>query len=797
MNALRHELPTAIRRLSRAPGFAFTVTGFLGVAIAALLAVAAAVYGLWLRPLPFPQAERLVEVRGWSRAMNFSLGLSAPLIAELPETYPAIVAYGPWEGRRAEDGLVAAAISPGALAALGLHPILGRSFVDDDAGSDAVLISESIWESRYAGAPDVLGRTLDYGGRPRRIVGVMPAEFRFPTGATNAWLPLVLTAAEAAPSNAQVFGGLQVVARLAPDGTAAALDAALSSRYATDERIAGIREHMKLALGALPLRDALAGSKGELVAMLAAAVAVVLLTALANLANLWLSRALSRQRELALAGALGATAARATASVFAEVLVLTLAASALGVVLAPLALTALGAGGVLDRGSSLVFAIDAPMVGLAVVLALALSLLLALPAWWLVRRIGGLEALRQGPGVLADRPALARARRGLIAVQIAAAFTLLGAGALLTRSLHALVREDAGFARDGVLLASVEPRLLHEGAYAYQRETTPAEVEAVRAFFDRVRTHPGIAASFSNAAPFSGSEAVSSFLPPGAAEGEEAAAKVRSVGPGYFDVLGIDFVAGREPAPDDAGVVVDEVFARRYLGAGEPLGQELGFSGGPGEASTRARIVGLVRTVRHGALEERDEQGTFYQVSKRPSQAGLALVLRTALPLADARAIVEREAAASGLRVARVATIDSLIWRTLRERAALLGMIGAFALFGTALAALGLYAVLAFATRRRTAEYGLKLALGADSARVAREVLRDGVAIAWPGLALGAVAAAIAVRALAPRLHGIGPADPVTWAVVVAAILAIVLVAAWAPARRAARVAPMAALRDE
>src|SRR5688572_6713131 len=318
MSTLLHELPTALRRLARARAFSLTVVSFLGVAIAALLAIAAAAYGIWLRPLPHPDPDRLVEVRGYSRAMSFSLGLSAPLIAELPETYAGIEAYGPWERRRGEEGISPTAIAPGALEALGTRAALGRTFDGEhpEADADAALISDALWASRFGRDPAVIGRTIAYAGRDRRIVGVMPAEFRFPSGATNLWLPLILTPADTAPQNAQIFGGMQVVARLAPGASAAALDAALQNRYDADTRIAGIREHMKLAFDAEPLREALAGSKTDVVGLLAAAVAIVLLTTLANLANLWLGRALARQRELALATALGATAARAGASVF-------------------------------------------------------------------------------------------------------------------------------------------------------------------------------------------------------------------------------------------------------------------------------------------------------------------------------------------------------------------------------------------------------------------------------------------------------------------------------------------------
>ena len=197
------------------------------------------------------------------------------------------------------------------------------------------------------------------------------------------------------------------------------------------------------------------------------------------------------------------------------------------------------------------------------------------------------------------------------------------------------------------------------------------------------------------------------------------------------------------------------------------------------------------------AREERDEQGTFYLPQQRPEGATVAIAVRTSLPLADVRAVVEREAHAAGLRVSSIATIDALVWNSLRQRTALLGMIGAFALFGTALSMLGLYAALAFATRRRTAEFGLKLALGAPARRLAGDVVRDAWRIALPGFVLGVPTAALALRAIEPRLFGVTALDPATWLVVVLAVGLLVLCAAALPARRAASVDPMRTLRQD
>ena len=799
LRAVCTELPAAARRLSRARGFSFTVVAFLGSAVAALLAIAATAYGIWLRPLPFPDADRLVDIRGYSRAMTFSLGLSAPLIAELQETYPHIEAYGPWQQRRVEEGLRPIAIAPGAMVALGAQPAFGRSFdaANPDADADTALISDALWQSRWSRDPGVLGRTIAYAGRERRIIGVMAPSFRFPDASANLWLSLLLTPADMAPENAQVFGGLEIIARLDPEGSAAAFTAAMQSRFGKDERIAGIREHMKIAFEAEPLRRSLAGTKADIVALLAAAVAIVLATTLANVANLWLTRALARQRELALASALGATTARAAASVFAEVLLLTLSGCLAGLALAPGVLAALQWAGVVDASAALVVDIDAVSAALAVVVALAVSTMLALPAWWLVRRVSGAEALRQGPTVVSERPAVARLRRGLIAVQIALAVALLGAGGLMLRSLASVLQQETGFAREGTLLATVQPRTAMDELYG--RMPTDAEIAAVRAFYARVRELPGLTASFATAVPFSGSESVATFIPPGASSDEESAAKTRSVGPDYFAALGIPIVAGRDIDPENSEneVVVDQVFAARYLAGGDPLGQQLGFNEGPGKPPSHATVVGVARNVKQATLEEQDEQGTFYFLRRQPNDSGIQLVVRSALPLADVRAMIEREAAAGGLGVSRIATIDALVWQSLRDRSALLGMLGAFAVFGTALAVLGLYAALAFATRRRTAEFGLKLALGAPPARLAGDVVRDAWRIVLPGFVLAVPAAYAAVRAIESRLYGVQALDAPTWLAVFGVVALLVLLSAALPARRAASVDPMRTLRQD
>ena len=800
MTSILNELPTALRRLSRAPGFSLAVVSFLALAIAALLAMAAVGYGLLWRPFGIPDDDRVVAIDGWSKAMGFSLGISAPLVPELTGVYDGIQSHGVWDWRQSDGDVDIAALSSGALATLGVRPQLGRWLAAEDAATDdAVLISDAFWRSHFGGASDVLGRKLELHDREYRVVGVMPASFHFPDLRPDVWVPRELTPADLSPDNAGSFSGLQVVARLAPGADMAALQQALRQRYDSDERIKWLVEHMQMQFRAVSLRESLGEDRRDAVALLAAAAALVVLTTLANLANLWLGRGLQRQRELAIATALGASAKRTGASVLSEVLVLTMAASALGLVLAPAVVAGLRLAGVLDERSPLVVAIDAPIAALAVLAALVIALLLAAPVYWLIRRVTGFSALRQGQGMVSERPGVARLRHGLIAVQVAVSVALLGAGGLMLRSLDALRTEGAGFASDGLLLGTARaPRV--GGQTSGRGAPDPADVAKMQALYRALQADTALRVSFANAPPFSGSESVGTVRIEALGDQAEQAAKYRQVGPGYFSTLGVPLREGREMTAADATgekvVVVDERFAARWFAGREALGQSIGIPNGENEF-VPARIVGIAGAVKQATLDEKDMDGTFFLPLAEPQAPSVDFLVRTALPLADVKALLERNATAEGLDVARVASVDALVQATLRERISLLGMVGGFALFGTALASLGLYAVLAFATRRRAAEFGLKLALGAQGTRIARDVVRDAWRIVLPGFVLAIPAAYGAVRAIEARLYGVHALDPVTWAIVLAAVAILVLASALLPARRAASVDPMRTLRHD
>lgn len=805
MASMFNEVPTAVRRLSRAPGFSLAVFSFLSLAIAALLAMATIAYGLLWRPFGIPDDARVVALDGYSKQMGSSVGVSGPLAAELAKEFPALAVSGIWQ-RQAEDrGMRPTGVSAGALAALGVRPLLGRWFEPGDASSDdVVLIGERLWRSEFGGAQDVVGRTFRVKDKDLRIVGVMPAGFRFPDADTTVWLPLELGPDDVKPEDIQSFSGIQFVARLAPGVAVADVVDAVPQRYATDERLKGMREFMGLEIVAKPLRDQLAGDRRDVAALLAAAALLLVLTTLANLANLWLGRALSRQRELGIAAALGASERRIGAGVFAEVLLLTLAASAGGLALAPAVIGALRVVGVLDPASPLLLAVDARVTVVAIALAVLLAVVLAAPSWWLARRLGSMESLRQGAHLVAERPGVARMRLALIALQVAVAIALLGGGGLLLRSLGALVAEGAGFDADGLVLLQASSPLSNDPRRWTATDLAKGKA-TMRALQLRLEQLPDVRVSFANAPPFSGSQAVSTFKLSLADAAAENNAKTRSVGPGYFATLGLPVSQGRAfDAEEQRGavraVVVDERFAAKWFPGASAVGREIGVrSHVPGgyQGYRGARIVGVVANVKQARLDDRDEDGTIYEPAEAPDQVGVRFVLRSALPLADLRRLLEREGRAAGATIDRVATIDSMVWATLEERTSLLKLVGAFALAGVALCALGLYAVLAFAARRRTAEFGLKSALGAPARLIARDVLRQALALVLPGIALGAVAAFAVVRAVQSRLYGVSGADVVTWSGVAALVLLVVLAAAAGPARRAASVDPMRTLRQD
>jgi len=801
------EFKRALRGLRRSPGFALGVIGVLGVTSAGLLTVASAAYSLFLKPLPYPDAGQLVQPSGFARAIGHDIGLSVPLFEELAED-PAVSAMGAYgDVERAIDAGGAAwqraRITPGLPQVMGVRPLLGHGFTAEDGEAGAApsaLISESAWRRRFGAREDVIGREIRLDGETVRIAGVMPDHFALPATSTGIWLPLRFSEKQRSPANIHNFDGAiaGAVARLAPGGSAAVWQNRIQARFAEDPRLTPVIEFAGLELRVESLRESWAGKYRGPLAILGVAVAMVLLAAVLNLAGIWAARMLARDHEQAVVAALGAGRGRSMAQIAAEYALLGLGGVLLALALTPLAIRWLGLLGVLDTETPITVAIG-PVTGL---LALAVLLLGALPvlagAWWQASRQQTRAAAYLTSGGTTARGGPGGGRRLLIVVQIAVAMSLLAGVSQLLRSWQGLLNEDLGFRPQRLLIAQILP---DQAAEASRNTGTADEDANVEAALERLRALPGAdMVSHADIVPFGRSESITSMQLPGR-DGQKVSMRTRPVGEDYFRAAGIDIIQGRAFTREDIGLeraVVDEWFARRYFPQGDAVGSR--YTVLAPDSAYDIEIIGVARTVKHLAPDEEPEQGTEYRLRAGPGARTMAVIATSVPPhtlIEPARGVLLETLGPERITPNGVLTMQSLIRGTVEDREPQLILLGVFAALTLLLAAIGLYALLTYSVRARTAEFGLRMALGADGGRIRTLILRDGLRLLIPGLLLGTAGACLTGRLLAGRLYKIAPADPLTWLAVAALLTLVVLSASLWPALRAARTSPMAALRHD
>jgi predicted permease len=707
-----------------------------------------------------------------------------------------------------------ALVTPSVFTALGARPALGRLFVEADAAERAqtVVISHALWTRRYGGDPAVLGRTIELNRAPKVIVGVLPAGFDFPRPETQVWYALGVDASAARVRDLTMQG----VARLAPGATAAAAERELArlvprlaGRYA-DATPEFLRES-RLRPVVRPLRDAVVGAAARPLLALLWAAAGVLVVAWANVVALALVRAGRRERAVAVARALGASGGDVAREWLAEAVLLAAAGGALGLVLANALVTArFGfAPGQLPRLHEL--RPGGTLVAVAAALAAATALLLAAVSFARARRLDVPRALRGATARASAPREWLRVQRALVATQVALAVALLAGSGVLVRSVRALRQADLGFvARDVVTLALPLPFR----GYGTYREAAALHAEVL----GRLRAVPGVAAAeVTTALPLDAVPA--SLVQPVAADGDAGTPAPRAtVGfatPGYFAALGIPLRAGRTFAAGDVAdgtprVVLSAALARALFGAADPIGRRVRLAAHP--RTPAYAVVGVAgdtpgETIAGGpapvlyfpVLDDLRAAPDVRVAVPYVPREGTVLVVRTALP---AGAVVGAVRAAlraidPKLPVANVRTmgarVDAATARTRLTTLLLLAAAGSTLL----LAVVGVYGTVAYAVGERLSELGVRIALGATPGDVRRRVIGDGVGMAAAGVALGALLAVALTRLLAGMLYGVRPHDPLTLAATAALLLALGAAASAGPARRAARVDPVRALRAE
>jgi putative ABC transport system permease protein len=810
---LKADLVHAIRAFGRTPGFTAAAIVTLALGLGANAAMFSVVSAVLLAPLPYQEPERRVMI--WSRWTGFDkTWLSEAEVADYRRFCPSLEEVAAWSAGQANligDGepvrVGLAQVTANTFSALGTAPRLGRTFTSDEdreGGEPVVVISHGLWQRRFAEDAEILGKKILVDGTSRRIVGVMPAGFRLPTdfgeGAaepTELWVPLAMTGAERGNH------GLYAAGTLRPGATAAAATAELRSLTARLTAEGQYSEAMHFTAFAVPVAEEILGTVRPALRLLQGAVAFLLLIACANVANLLLVRAETRQREMALRAALGAGRGHLVAQLLAEVLVLAIPGALLGLLLAHVALRIFvaTAAGSIPRAESV--GLDGRVLLFTGAVAAAAALLFGLAPILRALHTSLSETLREA-GPTASASGRRQSLRSLLVVaEMGLCVVLLLGATLMLRSLWLLQRVDLGFAPQGVLTArlSVSP----DGDAQPERIAT-----FYRQVLERVRALPGVEhAGLVRSLPL-GSQIgdwgleVDGFVN---SPGRRPKGDWQVVSDDGVEAMGEHIVRGRSFGPRDVGDseqvgLVNETMARLYWPGRDPIGGR--FRMGSRQTGPWVTVVGLVADVRHNGVTAPIKEkfyrphAQFYRSTGFTPLAMNLVVKATgdpmllAGPLRAALREVDPGVPISSLRLMTDIVADSMATPRLAS-----GLLGLFAAIALVLSAVGIYGVLAYVVSQRTQEIGIRMAIGAEPAAVRRLVLGQGLRMSLAGVGLGTLTALGLTRLLGGLLHDVRPHDPLTFALVPLLLLSIALVASYLPARRATRIDPIAALRSE
>jgi predicted permease len=803
----------AVRTLRRTPGFTALALLTFGLGIGATTAIFSVVNAVLLRPLPYPNAERLVRVyeqlkgkpemgsvavlnwRDWQRDATAFEALGG-------FTTSGAILGGDAEPERVRATYVSAEVLP----MLGVRPMLGRWFTRDEeikGKHHVVILSEPLWRNRFGGDRGIVGREIRIEGLPYTVVGVMPETFNFPLGPvqTQLWAPFVPPDMAIDP-RARGWHWMSVIAILKPVVTLEQANADIVRVAAQlEQRYPGPQANRTAAV--VPMREDVVGDVQPTLLVLLGAVVLVLVIACANVANLLLARNAARRKDAAVRAALGASRGRLMRQLLIESVALALGGALLGLAFAYGGLRALTvlSGSMLPivEPISMDGRVLATLIVSAVVCGVAFGLAPALK--W--TRGGLRHDLADLTVKTTSGSEMRRFRSALVVTQIALSLMLLIGAGLLMRAFVTLQSTDVGIATDRVLTARIAVPSRYTG-------DDDSELKLVlRPVLERVRLIPGVRqAGIVSLLPIQETGAQVSFWVDGRPwpkAGTEPFAEIRTVSPGYFTAMGIPLKTGRDIQERDdsmsvSKVIVNETLVRTYFPGENPIGRRL-FQGSETQ-HFQWEIVGVSGDVRQSGVDEapRMEIYTSYADMRANFARGdVALVVKTSVPPGSIVPELRRalKAVAADVALMNVRPMDEVIDRSLASRKLILLLFGAFAGIAVVLAASGLYGVIYYLVTQRTREIGIRVALGADKARVVRLVLGQGVLLALSGIVVGLVGAVVLSRLLASLLYGVGTHDPVTFVTVPIALGIVALLASAVPAWRAARVDPVIALRSE
>ena len=814
MNDLRY----SIRVLAKSPAFTAIAILTLGLGIGANTSIFSVVNAVLFRPLPYPEPERLITLR--EKTNTFPNGaVSYPNYLDWREgqrsfTDLALVRRDNYNLSTPQGGaeprqVGGARVTWNFLSIVGLPLTAGRDFEENDdrpGSAKVVLISERLWHERFGGAQTAIGQQLIVDAVPHEIIGVFPNKLGFPRN-TNILIPLADKRAEQGVLERDNHPGFSALGRLKPGVTLSQAESDLDNIARELERKypdSNTNRRVRLDV----LLEAAVGDYRHALGLILAAVVCVLLIACANVANLQLARDLSRSKELAVRAALGASRWRLARQLLTESGVLAIAGAVLGILFAIWSLDAIVA-----LSPSRVPRFHETRIDLSALLftgavAICAGLLVGIwPAWRISRLASLANALHEaGTRGGTDSAKRHRARAVLVVTQVALAIVLLAGAGLTLKSFWRAQEEPLGFDPRGILTMAV--------ALPKARYDTDAKVAAFNdQLLERVRRLPGVeSAAIGVNVPFDESEWDSGFHLTGTPQpkpGQGPSAEINVISPGYFHVMGMPILRGRDFGPEETAgkprsIIIDESLAKKFFPDVDPIGQHIDDNQTLEKNAPPTTIVGVVPRTRNEAPGEQNvEQLHFAQIffcqAQYPQEENSLLVkVKSGDPLSLAAAVKkEVRALDPDQPVAAVSTMEKNVEGSLATRRLTMSLLGAFAGLALLLASVGLYGVMALSVTQRTRELGIRMALGAERKDVFGLVLRQGIALVAIGIALGLVGAIAVSRALNSILYGVGSLDVGAFGIAIASLAMVALLACFVPARRATLVNPIEALRAE
>ncbi len=810
-NDVRH----ACRLSRRQSSFTLLVVSIMALGIAATTTLFSVTYGVLMKPLPWPDWDRLVlveETRGGNRPRFNSFSNAAYLAwSEATSTIEGLAAWAPRTMTLSDGGeperIRVTAATASLFRVLDVRPLFGSLYEEPDELSDGgqvIVLSERLWRQKFGADPAVLGRFVRLDAQSYRVIGVLPDAVAYPDRETRAWIPFRVPAV-----TGNLLSMFSAIAKLRPGATPAqaAAEGTARGRHAADTgmtTMAIFGSNGPIDISARPLREALTSQVRRPLLVLLVAVGLLLVTAIANVASLQVARGTTRRRELAIRAALGAAGGRVMRQLLIESLMLGLAGGAIGLAMS----------GALHRYLPVLLPADFPrldhvgvngvVASVALAISVASSVVFGVIPALRARRLNLVESL--GEDGAAPLGARLRSRTGqmraaIMAGQVAIACILLVGASLLGRSFVALVHADRGYDPSGLLTGRLS-------LAAYTPERRQAIVQHV---LDRLAAAPGVIdAAFTSELPLTPGGSTSAFrIPSRAGPGElgqlvPVQASPRLVSPGAFRALRLRLVAGRTLADSDTEtsqpvVVVNQAFARRYLGD-QPLGAQLPMGIGYGREDVQATVVGVVDDVRYvttSVATQPEMYCSYRQFTGRLPVPGVTVLLRTEGDpgaLAPSLRMAAREAD-DRLAPDSVMTMEDRVLTSLARPRLYAILLGGFAAIALAIAGVGLFAVLSYTVGQRSRELAVRAALGARQIDIVRLVVSQGLLVTIGGVAAGLAGSLVLTRAIGALLYGVTRYDPITYAGVPALLLVVAAAACLSPARRAARLDPLRVLK--